>query len=133
MDANRDGAGRFVSGVSPATPPFNLLDSLQRLFTTAERSNDVAGCASLARVIRDLTPEPPAPNPADVDFDSWTEGEQAELSALTEQFCALKARVALRRAGGVKNPVHDAPRSTISAPVDEDAPEDPNDTSEVIL
>jgi len=79
MSSRRGKAGRFTSETASrkSEPEFDLLGSLQRLFTAAERSGDYAGCASLARVIRDLECEAAPPERRCDDLASLT-AEQIE-------------------------------------------------------
>lgn len=116
---------------------FDLEAEAQRLYRAAEARGDFIGAASVLRLIKDVARVSPPAEPSEIDFDSWTEEEQEELSALTEQFQALKAKAALRQAGGEKKLVQDAPRPTISedvapTPLPESPPVEPPDPDEFI-
>ncbi len=106
-ESPRDKSGRFASTTARESEPrFDLLASLQRLFTTAERAGDYAGCASLARVISDLERrgETPAQHAADareadVLVEEMTDEEREQARGLLGQLRELKERVRTRLSG----------------------------------
>src|SRR5262245_56435238 len=96
----RSSSGRFAP--AGAAPRFDLRRSLEKLFAVAEKKGDFAGCATIARVIRDLSAADPAAAPqggAD-DIDWFTAAEMNELLAVVDRAEALREAAKARRAAG---------------------------------
>lgn len=82
---------------------FDLVASLQNLFTRAEAEQDYAGAASVARVIRDLTPEAPAEAQEEhghyvdaISFDAFTADEIQRIDAIANAKLDLYVEVSAR-------------------------------------
>ena len=92
-----------------ARKSFNLNDAIVGLFRRAERESNYAGCASLARVIRDLGAADDRGATADsteVPLDQWIPDERRRAQELLKSFRRLKSEVRARVAGP-QNPIND--------------------------
>ena len=115
----------------PKRGSFDLEASLETLFLRAEADHDYSGCASLARVIRDVRkPSDPAPaTSAGIDVSHLDADELRDLDDLLERFAALKQRCALRL--GIEPPAPPPALDRPADPVPDPAP-DPEEPDEEI-
>lgn len=106
----RDGSGRWAPKGAPrqAPAPFDLSASLQALFTRAVDAGDATGAASLARVLKEIAPDPHAFDPnkrlddGTDDIEFLTREEHDQLQQLLAGYREIKARVNELRAIGRK-------------------------------
>ena len=97
----RNAGGRFAANRSAV--PFDLEGSVQRLYTLAEKKGDFTGCATLARVIRDLraAPADPAAPALNMEFLEYLNAAEAnELLAFTARARELRVVGMARMAAG---------------------------------